>query len=243
MTSLEISNKLCAPNARDFQLSLDGGVNWENHPCGDHGPLNLDGSPECRFKIDGPRVHDSSIAISLKGFTHTVELVDKCQGSENYVLLRFVPKPIGDANTSDIGVKCLPGRVAAVSNNSELKHNTSIQFRCFKYSRNAILKKCAPGGVIFTAQYSCQIQDEDILIGELSPNETFEIYLEGARPNIKTIFRIIPSPSSFEGEGILPREITFTDDNNIEPPHITAIVTELDEGPGNINITIQGDET
>jgi len=238
MATIAISNKLCAPNDRDFLLSRDNWARLEEYPFGDYTPNNMNPGETLLFKIEGKRIHDSSIAVSLRGFTHTVELVDKCLGLENFVLLRFVPKPIGDVNTPDIMVECLPIRPIPNYNDGGGEPLNVKLLPCrFKYLRKTILTKANPQGVIFEANYSFKCQGVPILIGDLDGTETLEMNYNCPRPS-KNPFYYINSR-----ETILPYTIKFIDHNNTTDPFIELQIQAFAGGPDTINITIDGDET
>jgi len=237
MSSLEILNKLPPEYESKFQFSKNGGDNWERTIPGSlveyPGPVVNYG-----FRISEGRIHDSSIALSLKGFTHTVELVDKCQGPDNFVLLRFMPKPDESVDTPDISAEGLSERVCASNNTYDYSYDVVIQFQDFRYSRKAFIEKRDGSEVTFKAQYSCRILNEDIPIGKLSPNEILEKYIEGNRPKKKTTFIIIPGKHDLE--------MMFNDNNDCDDcgdPHIEAIVKNSPHSPETVNITIKGDET
>jgi len=254
MADLKILNNLGDPNGPAFEFSDDEGSTWKI-PCHNLPPANLPESFEYRFRIS-KRIHNSSIAVSLKGFTHTIELVDKCLGTENYVLLRFVPKP-DESDDPVIKIEALSSPKNPAANSFPSLHCTEIQFQNFRYQRDAILKKTGPNGLIFSAQCSC-LYPNTTHIGALSPKETLDICLDGIRSKNLTVFRIFSKALDYD--------IKFVDNQNFQNggtlhfpdspyirhilhipdilhiPHIEVIVRPSKASPENVNITIHGDE-
>ncbi|MCU0286073.1 MAG: hypothetical protein MUF15_06705 [Acidobacteria bacterium] len=238
MTNLRIQNNLDAASARNF-LYRGPGVQLPGIPIPPGGTQNIGtdiNDISYSFNIDEARIQNSSLAVSLKDFSHTMELVD----TNDFVLLRFVPLDDAEPLSADIKVECLPQPVTFGVNSSTTFRETAIAFSPLQNPRNANLKRIYPilNPVVFNAQHPITNTNSRINVGALSPTEILEIYLEGAKLEKSTKFEIFV-------KGI-PLKITFLDygisyGSGITP-HIEANIEFYPPAPGNINITIQGDE-